>query len=127
MKEDAIAQVWIDALHHFDQERYKLICSTVMSNHIHFIFYKLDRSLAEIMKSLKGYSAYKANKLLLGRKKGAPFWQEESFDRNIRHRDELKIKINYILNNPVDAGLVTHWKDWKYNYIHPDFIKYLDQ
>jgi len=43
LKQDNIAQIWTDALKYFDGERYKLICSTVMSNHVHFIFYKLDR------------------------------------------------------------------------------------
>jgi len=42
LKDDNIAQIWINALKHFDDERYKIICSTVMSNHVHFIFYKLD-------------------------------------------------------------------------------------
>ena len=122
LKEEAIANIWANALNYFDGKRYQLICSTIMSNHIHIIFYKLNRSLARIMHSLKSFSANEANKAL-GRK-GQKFWQAESFDRVIRDIEELKFRINYVLNNPVEAGLVRHWKEWKYNYIHPDFLKW---
>lgn len=124
LEEEKIAKIWTKALFHFDGVRYKVICSTVMSNHVHFIFYKLDRSLSRIMQSMKGYSAREINKVL--QQTGQHVWQEESFDRMIRNRRELKYKINYVLNNAVEAGLVTHWRDWQYNYIHPDFLKYVD-
>lgn len=29
--------------------------------------------------------------------------------------------IKYILNNPVKAGLVKEWTDWKFTYINPEF------
>ena len=29
--------------------------------------------------------------------------------------------ILYILNNPVKAGLVNEWKDWKFAYVNPEF------
>ncbi len=125
LKEDHIVKIWSDALFHFDGDRYKVICSTIMSNHAHFIFYKLDRSLSQIMKTMKGFSAYEANKLL--NRTGERFWQIESFDRMVRDRPELRYRINYVLNNAVEAGIVTHWKDYKHNYIHPDFLKFVDE
>jgi REP element-mobilizing transposase RayT len=131
LKSDKVAQTWISALKHFDGKRYVVICSTIMSNHVHFIFYKLDRALSKVMKTMKSYSAYEANKILIDefpdRMKNESFWQSESFDRSIRNRTELANKINYTLNNPVKIGLVTHWKDWKWNYIHPDFIKFIEE
>jgi len=129
LRDDRIAVIWWNALKHFDGERYKLICSTIMSNHVHFIFYKLDRKLSQIMKSLKGFSAYKINKIL---KQENPeielkseFWQDESFDRYIRDRVDLRQKIFYILNNPVKAGIVDNWEDYEWNYLHEDFRKFL--
>ena len=38
LKDDKIAQIWVNALNHFDNERYKVVCSTVMSNHVHLFF-----------------------------------------------------------------------------------------
>jgi hypothetical protein len=69
--------------------------------------------LAVIMQSLKGYTARKCN-LALGRE-GA-FWQHESFDRVIRDDPEFVRVINYVLNNPVKAGLAPGWRDWQWNY-----------
>lgn len=125
LKEDKIAKIWSNALFHFDGVRYKIICSTIMSNHVHFIFYKLDRGLSLIMKSIKGFSGREANKLL--DRTGERFWQIESFDRVIRDRTELRSRINYTLNNAVEAGLVKHWKFYKHNYIHPEFIEFVDE
>ncbi len=124
LKEPIIAKIWSNALLYFDQSRYKVICSTIMSNHVHFIFYKLDRSLARIMKTMKGFSAREINKIL--NRTGENVWQEESFDRLIRDRIELAYRINYTLNNPVVAGLVGTWEDWPYSYIHPDFLKFVE-
>ena len=125
LKEDEIAEIWSDALFHFDGDRYKVICSTIMSNHVHFIFYKLDRGLSLIMKSIKNFSGRLANKVL--NRTGESFWQIESFDRMIRDRVELEYRINYTLNNPVNAGIIKHWKDYNHNYIHPDFLKFVDE
>ncbi len=71
------------------------------------------------MQSLKGYTARQGN-LALGRR-GA-FWQHESFDHVVRDRAEFGRIINYVLNNPVKAGLVNHWQDWKWNYCRASLI-----
>lgn len=124
LKKDNIAKIWMDALFHFNGKRYVVICSTIMSNHVHFIFYKLDRSLARIMKTMKGFSSREANKIL--DRTGERFWQTESFDRMIRDEEELAYRINYVLNNPVEISLVKNWQAYKYNYLHQDFLKYVD-
>jgi len=45
-----------------------------------------------------------------------------SFDRLVRDEKELYYVIRYVLMNPVNAGLVENWRDWKYTYCHPDYI-----
>ena len=69
--------------------------------------------VAVIMKSLKGYTAYKANRLL--NRTGA-FWEEESYDHEVDTPADLGRIVNYVLNNPVKAGLVDHWSEWKWSY-----------
>ena len=75
--------------------------------------------LSIIMQSLKGYTARKCN-IALGRR-GA-FWQHESFDRAIRDEEEFDRTVRYVLDNPVKAGLVTTWRDWKWTYCRPQLI-----
>jgi putative transposase len=102
-----------------DGAEYKLWASTVMSNHIHLLFSLVPeaKELYDVMKLLKGRAAIKSNRLLA--RHGA-FWQDESYDHVVREREFARI-VSYILNNPVVAGLVKHWRDWPYTYLHPSF------
>ncbi len=65
------------------------------------------------MKSLKGYSAWEANGAI-GRR-GA-FWQRESYDHVVRDNAEFDRIVKYVLNNPVKAGLIKEWQEWKWSY-----------
>ena len=62
---------------------------------------------------LKGYTARKANGLL---SRTGAFWQRESYDHVIRDANEWQRIVIYVLNNPVKAGLVDTWEEWKWNY-----------
>jgi REP element-mobilizing transposase RayT len=65
------------------------------------------------MQSLKWYTAKECNKIL---NCTGQFWQHESYDHVVRNEEELNRIIEYILNNPVKAGLVETHEDWKWNY-----------
>lgn len=41
-------------------------------------------------------------------------WQKDYYDHIIRNSEDLNSHIYYILNNPVKAGLVDDWKNYKY-------------
>jgi REP element-mobilizing transposase RayT len=69
------------------------------------------------MKSLKGYTARQAN---LHLRRTGQFWEEESYDHEVRDGAEFGRIVRYILNNPVKAGLVQHWSEWPWNYVAPD-------
>ena len=88
-----------------------------MSNHVHVVFEpcRSERysELPKIMQSLKRHTARQANRIL-GRE-GA-FWQDESYDRVIRDNEEHARIINYVLENPVKAGLVSKWEEWQWTY-----------
>lgn len=74
---------------------------------------KIQFVLASIMQSLKGWTAHQCN-LALGKK--GQFWQHESFDHVVRNQAEWERVVNYVVNNPVKAGLVENWQDWKWSY-----------
>ena len=76
-----------------------------------------EPTLSKIMQSLKGYTAYKANKLLV---RSGQFWDAESFDHEVRNGFQFRRIESYILNNPVKAGLVKDWRDWKWSWVEPD-------
>jgi putative transposase len=90
-----------------------------MPNHVHTVFAPLTEEtssvpLSAIMHSLKRNTAKQANRLL---KRSGYFWEHESFDHYIRNQTEFKRIIKYLLENPVKAGLVDRWKDWRLNYL----------
>ncbi len=135
LKDPGIAAIVANSLHYLDGQSYKLHAFCILCNHVHALFtpHLNERSLHEvrgnpgrfesddppldvIMKSLKGYTAREANKLL-GRK--GQFWEAESFDHEVRNSQEFVRIKNYILNNPVKAGLVKNWRDWKWSWVDP--------
>ncbi|MCI0524216.1 MAG: hypothetical protein L0Y75_03045 [Acidobacteria bacterium] len=70
-------------------------------------------ALASIMQSLKGWTARQCN-LALDRR--GQFWQHESFDHVVRNQAEWERVVNYVVKNPVKAGLVKDWQNWKWSY-----------
>ncbi len=70
------------------------------------------------MKLIKGRSSREIN-LLLDR--SATFWQKASYDHMIRNEHELSAIGDYILNNPVKAGMISSGEDWPFT-----FVKYED-
>lgn len=135
LREPSIAKIVADSLHHRDGRVFRLDCFSIMPNHTHAVFkplrvhYKSEalrlstqdlgvdtacHSLASIMHSLKGYTAFKANRVL---NREGEFWAHESYDHSVRNFEEWNRIIGYVLNNPVKAGFVKHWSDWPWNYL----------
>jgi len=95
-------------------KKFHLYGIVVMPDHVHLVLAPLadDRgpiSLVEIMQAIKGASAHRINHAL-GRK--GKVWGEESFDRALRREESIADKIEYILGNPVGAGLVENPLDY---------------
>jgi len=120
LKQKEILEICRESIHYYDGKEYKLICYCIMPNHIHLVFELINKEklIGEIIGSVKKFSARKANKTL--KRKGV-FWQHESFDRLVRDDIELFFTIKYVLLNPVNAGLITDWKEWKGTYCRPGF------
>ena len=121
LAKQSIAEIVEAILHYPDGREYKLICYSIMPNHVHLVFELLNenKGISKIMQSIKRISARNANREL---NRSGKFWQDESFDRLIRDDKELFNTIKYALMNPVKAGLVDDWKKWDYSYCHPSYL-----
>ena len=119
LKDPALAQIVANSLHFLDGKGFKLICYSIMSNHIHFVAYNLRKPLYRIMHTLKSYTANECNKVL---NRNGEFWQREYFDRVVRDRNDLDEKIKYTINNPVKAGLTNHWKEHLFTFCRTAFL-----
>ena len=141
LKDERIAKEVAESLCYRDGKVYRLDAYCIMANHVHIVFAPLpikpsetntvDRpdntaqtnslcynTLSSIMQSLKGYTAWKANRLL-GR--SGAFWHHESYDHAVRNVSEWQRIITYVLNNPVKVGLVDEWEKWQWSYYRQEF------
>jgi REP element-mobilizing transposase RayT len=139
MRDDRVAVKVAENLHRLDGDAYTLDAFCVMSNHVHAVFKPLlseaelkesfdedghliflseHPGLSKIMHSLKGRAARECN-LVVSRT--GQFWEHESFDHVIR-QGKLMVTIRYVLNNPVKAGLVSNWREWRWNYCRGELI-----
>jgi len=118
---EEVAKMIAQSLHFMDGKKYDLIAYCIMPNHVHAVFTPLPveagshtyHALASIMQSIKEYTARQANRIL-GRK--GKLWQDESYDHVVRGEKELERIVNYVLNNPVKAGLVESCDQWRWSY-----------
>ena len=108
MQRDDVAGVVAGALLHFEDERYRLAAWCVMPNHVHAVLQPLPGfELPGIVHSWKSFTAKEAN-CLIGRT--GQLWQPEPYDHLIRDEEDFQNQVEYVLANPVRAGL----KNWKW-------------
>ena len=119
LEQAPVAAMVAESLRYRDQNVYDLDTFCVMGNHVHVVFAPRTKdgggyySLPAIMHSLKLYTATQANKLL--HRSGA-FWQQEYYDHVVRDEAEWQRIRQYVINNPVKAGLVSEWDAWPWTY-----------
>ena len=117
-----VAQIVQDSILYQDGKQYDLWVSSIMPNHVHSLLTLKDNSLNldEILQRHKRFTARQSNKIL---HRTGQFWENETYDHVVKDEIEFQNTLNYILNNPVKAGFVKKWDDWKWNYINPILIE----
>ena len=103
----------LQALHQIEEAGWQVGEATIMPNHVHLLLRSLDSacSLKQVVQRFKGRSARSVN-LTLERK--GKFWQQDWFDRWMRHEGEVVKTVAYIRNNPVKAKLCREWGDYQW-------------
>ncbi len=91
------------ALHHFDNQRYDLIASAIMPNHVHVIARLFPgENLSDVLHFWKSFAAKQINRVTGST---GTVWQDESFDRIVRSAAHLETLISYVEENPSKARL----------------------
>ena len=110
--------------HCLREERIHLLAVVVMPDHVHVILVpQRDEEgwpfpLVDILQCWKSVTAHRIDKLL---KRSGPIWEEESFDHVLRSNERLKMKCEYIRQNPVVAGLVESPEEYRWLMVGPQF------
>ena len=102
-EERTVALKWCVHSHQID---YFLHVATVMPDHVHGVFTLYPTAfLADAIKLIKRNS---------GTQIGGPTWQRGYFDRILRSDEGLREKCEYVVNNPVRAGIVGAAEDYQW-------------
>jgi putative transposase len=110
-----ITDIITESFRYFDNQHYTLMAYCVMPNHVHVLIHPLLQESGEIYScphityTWKRYSANQINRVL---KRSGSLWQQESYDHMVRDERELSQVLEYIIQNPVMAGLVNKWDEW---------------
>jgi REP element-mobilizing transposase RayT len=103
LKQGAVREVVQQTLRYFDAQRYELNAFVIMPNHVHVLFRLMPAQRIEwVIHSWKSFSAKAINQLL---NRSGSLWQEEYWDRMIRHEPHLNACAGYIRDNPAKAKL----------------------
>ncbi len=127
LNEDRFAKIITGAFHYYDSKKYELHSYCVMSNHVHLLIRALPNEngsiyhISEIIRLLKSYTAHEIDKTI---NQTGQLWDAFHFDRIIRDERNYANVINYIMYNPVTAGLVDSPDKWRDSYCNPEFASF---
>ncbi len=103
MADAEVKQIVVNALMFFERERQTMHALVVMPNHVHVLVTPAPGwTLDKLTQSWKGFTSRQINSHL-GRE--GPLWQQESFDRIVRHDAHFERVVRYIAENPKKARL----------------------
>lgn len=107
------------SLFRFDGIRYRLIAWAIMPNHVHVLIRPARPwTLSKIVRTWKTYTARRIIRHWR-EERGWPglrrVWHPEYWDRYVRDAQHYERVVNYIHDNPVEAGLCSSAAGWKWS------------
>ena len=101
-----VAKILFDAaLFYQMKQQWFLHLMVLMHDHLHFLVgFALDTKMTNVVRAWKRYTSTHSQVQ----------WQRDFFDHRLRREESFTEKAEYILQNPVRAGLVHHVDDWPY-------------
>lgn len=106
-----LGQIVVDEIRKSDDgKRTYTFAYVVMPDHLHWLLQlKRGELLETVVRRVKGRSAYRVNK---SRNRTGPVWQHGYHDHLVPAEESLETVGDYIVHNPVRAGLVNKVDDY---------------
>jgi len=82
----------------------------IMPDHVHLLFCNAGSSIATIMNGFKGRISRRVHQ----NRPGLEVWQSGYWDHIVQKDEGLYSTLQYILLNPVRAGLAENWWDYEW-------------
>jgi len=97
--------IFASARFYFERGAWGLPLLLLMPDHLHMLAtFGQDTGMKRVIRNWKRYLSNHAG----------IDWERDFFDHRLRGDEGFTEKANYILNNPVRAGLVARFEDWPY-------------
>ena len=95
--------------HRNERQVWYVHLAMIMPDHVHLLvtFGSPDARIQTVVSKWKEWTA----KLL------SIHWQRDFFEHRLRREESWREKADYVLANPVRAGLVKRFEDWPYTFI----------
>ena len=120
----SLANLMCEAFEYEDRRNDSLsLAFVVMPDHVHWLLQIGEKwPLEQVVNSLKGRSARQIN---LARGARGKLWQGGFHDRALRKEEDLEAAADYLIHNPVRAGLVTRPNDYRFwmSVWHPNRVR----
>jgi REP element-mobilizing transposase RayT len=93
-------------------ERAERYAHCLMPDHLHLLVAPRQHNLIDLLNQWKSFTAN------LLKKKGVErsCWQRSFYDHALRKEEDIQQVAEYIVNNPVRAGLVKEWRDYPFSW-----------
>jgi REP element-mobilizing transposase RayT len=82
--------------------------ATIMPDHVHLILSFSQEAVIE--KSVKNWKHWTSHEFGF-------LWQRDFFEHRLRSDESFEQKRDYVLQNPVRAGLVKDWREWPFTFV----------
>jgi len=105
-----LAPALIDTIKHRNERQVWYVhIAVIMPDHVHLIitFSRIDTRTQTIVSKWKEWTAKS-----LGIR-----WQRDFFEHRLRKEESFREKADYVLGNPVRAGLAEPPEDWPYTFV----------
>jgi REP element-mobilizing transposase RayT len=84
----------------------------LMPDHLHLLVAPRSGNMVDL---ISGWKRFTGTRLKKGGMDG-PFWQSGFYDHALRMEEDIEKTAEYVVNNPVRAGLVEKWRDYPYSW-----------
>jgi REP-associated tyrosine transposase len=112
---DTVATVKAQLLRESEQQYFAILAYCFMPDHVHVLLEALDEraSLCALVRRWKQASGF-----WYAKRHGRTLWQSGYFDRVLRREETTQLIANYIVANPIKAGLATRVGEYPFAWIY---------
>jgi REP element-mobilizing transposase RayT len=106
------SMIWDTVIEQRDADRVKTYAACLMPDHLHLLMAPVAMDVMKFASAFKSITTRRSWKL----SNSNALWQPRTWDRTVRSTADFDAVGEYIVRNPVAAGLVENEREWPHNW-----------